>query len=34
MKSEDVAIVIFATYTLSENAVVEEILLRPQLGDI
>ena len=34
MKSEDVADVIFATYTLSKNSVVEEILIRPQLGDI
>lgn len=34
MKAEDVAKVIFASFTLSENAVVEEILLRPQLGDL
>lgn len=34
IRPEDVANAIFATYQLSENAVVEEILIRPQLGDI
>lgn len=34
MKAEDVAKVVFASFNLSENAVVEEILMRPQLGDI
>jgi short-subunit dehydrogenase len=34
MKSEDVATSIYAAYNLSPNSVVEEILIRPQLGDI
>jgi NADP-dependent 3-hydroxy acid dehydrogenase YdfG len=34
MKPEDVADIIWATYQLSPSAVVEEILLRPILGDI
>ncbi|MBO9702699.1 MAG: SDR family oxidoreductase [Sporocytophaga sp.] len=34
MKPEDVADAIFGTYSLSKNTVVEEILLRPQEGDI
>ncbi len=34
IKPEDVAASIFNVYTLSPNAVVEEILIRPQLGDI
>jgi short-subunit dehydrogenase len=34
MKAEDVAEAIFAAYSLSKNSVVEEILIRPQLGDI
>ena len=34
MKPEDVAEIIYSTYSLSERAVVEEILLRPMLGDI
>jgi short-subunit dehydrogenase len=34
MKSEDVASAIFNAFNLSPNAVVEEILIRPQLGDI
>ncbi len=34
MKSSDVADAIYGTYSLSKNTVVEEILLRPQLGDI
>lgn len=34
MKSEDVAETIFAAYSLSDRAVMEEVLLRPQLGDL
>lgn len=34
MKAEDVAHSIFAAYALSERSVVEEIIIRPQLGDI
>ena len=34
MKAEDVAMAIYGAYTLSPNSVVEEILIRPQLGDI
>ncbi len=34
MKPEDVAETIWAAYSLSPSAVVEEILMRPQLGDI
>jgi short-subunit dehydrogenase len=34
MKSEDVAETIFSAYSLSKRSVVEEILIRPQLGDI
>lgn len=34
IKSEDVANAVFGAYQLSENAVVEELLIRPQLGDI
>jgi short-subunit dehydrogenase len=34
MKSTDVAEVIWATFVLSKNTVIEEILLRPQLGDL
>jgi hypothetical protein len=34
IKVEDVADTIFAVYSLSKNSVVEEILIRPQLGDI
>ncbi|MES2730380.1 MAG: SDR family NAD(P)-dependent oxidoreductase [Bacteroidota bacterium] len=34
MKSEDVADAIFSAFSLSKNSVVEEILIRPQLGDI
>ena len=34
MKPEDVAEAIFAAYNLSKNTVLEEIILRPQLGDI
>lgn len=34
MKSQDVANSIWSAYTMSENSVVEEILIRPQLGDL
>ncbi len=34
MKIEDVADIIYATYALSSRSVVEEIIIRPQLGDI
>jgi len=34
MKPEDVADTIWSAYSLSERTVVEEIILRPQLGDI
>ncbi len=34
IKPEDVAMAIYSTYCMSENTVVEEILIRPQLGDI
>lgn len=34
MKPEDVADSIWSAHQLSENSVVEEILIRPQLGDI
>lgn len=34
MKPGDVAESVWAAYTLSKSAVVEEILIRPQLGDI
>lgn len=34
MKSEDVADAVFGAYGLSKNSVVEEILIRPQEGDI
>jgi short-subunit dehydrogenase len=34
IKPEDVAESIFSVYKLSPNAVVEELLIRPQLGDI
>ena len=34
MKPEDVAESLYNAYQLSENSVVEEILIRPQLGDI
>lgn len=34
VKVEDVADVIFSAWTLSPRAVVEEIIIRPQLGDI
>ena len=34
MKVEDVAETIFSAYSLSDRSVVEEIIIRPQLGDI
>ena len=34
MKVEDIAEAIFSAYSLSSNSVVEEIIIRPQLGDI
>lgn len=34
MKAEDIADVIYGAHALSPNTVVEEIILRPQLGDI
>lgn len=34
MKAEDVAKTVYSAYSLSENTVIEEILLRPQLGDL
>ena len=34
IKSEDVADAVFGAYSLSKNSVVEEILIRPQEGDI
>lgn len=34
MKAEDVADAVFGAYGLSKNSVVEEILIRPQEGDI
>jgi short-subunit dehydrogenase len=34
MKVEDVADTIYSAYALSERSVVEEIIIRPQLGDI
>lgn len=34
MKSEDIADAIYSCYALSDRTVVEEIVLRPQLGDI
>jgi short-subunit dehydrogenase len=34
MKASDVAKAIWGCYTLSETAVVEELLIRPQLGDL
>jgi hypothetical protein len=34
MPSSDIADAIFATYSLSNQTVVEEIIMRPQLGDI
>lgn len=34
MKIEDIAETVFSAYSLSERSVIEEIIIRPQLGDI
>ncbi len=34
MKAEDVANAVWGAYTMSDSTVIEEILMRPQLGDI
>jgi short-subunit dehydrogenase len=34
MKAEDVAAAVYGAFSLSKNSVVEEIIIRPQLGDI
>ena len=34
MPASDIAEIIWATYTLSKNSVVEDIVIRPQLGDL
>jgi short-subunit dehydrogenase len=34
MKPEDVAEVVFNAYSISDRSVVEEVIIRPQLGDI
>ena len=34
ISSKDVADLIWATYSLSDRTVVEDLLIRPQLGDI
>jgi NADP-dependent 3-hydroxy acid dehydrogenase YdfG len=34
MRAEDVAEIVYSSYALSTRTVVEEILIRPQLGDI
>lgn len=34
MKPEDIAETVFAAYSLSSRSVVEELIIRPQLGDI
>lgn len=34
MKAEDVAAVVYSAYSLSSHTVMEEVILRPQLGDI
>jgi hypothetical protein len=34
IKPEDIADTIFAAYTLSDRSVVEEVIIRPQLGDL
>jgi short-subunit dehydrogenase len=34
MKAEDIAETVYSAYVLSSNSVVEEVLIRPQLGDI
>ena len=34
MKSEDVALAVWGAYTMSDRTVIEELVMRPQLGDI
>ncbi|MFT5642152.1 MAG: short-subunit dehydrogenase, partial [Cyclobacteriaceae bacterium] len=34
VKPEDVAIMVLSTYLLSDRAVVEDLVIRPQLGDL
>lgn len=34
IKPEDVAMAMFSAYALSDNSVIEELLIRPQLGDL
>ena len=34
MESEDIAAMVYAASNLTQQAVVEEIVLRPQLGDL
>jgi short-subunit dehydrogenase len=34
MPSEDIATLVFATYSLSGRSVVEDIIIRPQMGDL
>lgn len=34
MKSEDVAEMVYATYQLSDRTVVEDLVIRPQMGDL
>ena len=34
MRSEDVAMAIYSAFSMSPNSVVEEVLIRPQLGDL
>ena len=34
MKPEDIAAIVLSTYKLSQQSVVEEIIIRPQLGDL
>jgi NADP-dependent 3-hydroxy acid dehydrogenase YdfG len=34
MKAEDVADTVLTAYKISDRTVMEEVLLRPQLGDI
>jgi NADP-dependent 3-hydroxy acid dehydrogenase YdfG len=34
IKPEDVADTLYSAYSLSERSVVEEIIIRPQLGDL
>lgn len=34
MPSEDIAAMVYVTYSLSERSVVEDIIIRPQMGDL